>query len=368
MTDFFEIDFLDVETSKSGDAVALRYTLGNDARQFVHVVDAGFQSTGSSMVEHIRNYYDTGLEVDHVVATHNDGDHSGGLREVLERCEVGKVWMLCPWHYSAELIGRFDNYSSVDRLTARLKEAYPNLAALEEIALRRGIEIGEPFQGANIGAFTVAAPSKPRYLELILASEKTPTASNHSAFFGQVRTGVMNAASAVAYSRVVTKFVPAAWGIEIFSPEPTRCENEMSVIQYASLCDKGILLTGDAGRDSLNEAADYLSLLYLGTPRLDYFQVPHHGSRRNVSSYLLDRLLGERLPNELPSGQHRFVAMISSAKEDEAHPRKAVVRAMIHRGGVVTATEGSSKCFHQNGNFRGWGPAVSLPYPWSQEE
>lgn len=368
MTDFFELDFLDVETSKSGDAIALRYKLGNDGRQYVHVVDAGFQSTGTALVEHIRNYYDSRLSVDHAVATHNDGDHSGGLREVLEKCEVGKLWMLCPWHYASALIDRFDTYSSVDRLVARLKEAYPNLAALEEIAQRRGIEIGEPFQGAQIGAFRVMAPSKARYLELVLASEKTPSASNHSAFFGQVRTGVMNAASAVAYSRIVTKYVPAAWGVEIFSSESTRCENEMSVIQYANLCDKGILLTGDAGRGALTEAADYLSLVHFTLPRLDYFQVPHHGSRRNVSSDVLDRFLGERLSNELPPGQHRFVAMISSAKEDEAHPRKAVVRAMIHRGGVVTATEGSSKCFHQNGNFRGWGPAAALPYPWSQEE
>jgi len=97
MTDFFELDFLDVETSKSGDAIALRYKLGNDGRQYVHVVDAGFQSTGTAMVEHIRRYYGTVL-VDHAVATHHDGDHSGGLREVLEKCEVGKLWMLCPWH------------------------------------------------------------------------------------------------------------------------------------------------------------------------------------------------------------------------------------------------------------------------------
>lgn len=368
MTDFFELDFLDVETSKSGDAIALRYTLGNDGRQYIHVVDAGFQSTGTSMVEHIRRYYDSGLSVDHVVATHNDGDHSGGLREVLENCEIGKLWMLCPWHYASELIDRFDSYSSVDRLAARLKEAYPNLAALEKIAHRRGIEVGEPFQGTQIGAFTVMAPSKTRYLELVLASEKTPAAINQSAFFSQVRTGVINAASAVAYSRIVTKYVPAAWGVEIFSPEPTRCENEMSVVQYASLCDKSILLTGDAGRDALNETADYISQLQLNSYRLDYVQVPHHGSRRNVSSDVLDRLLGERLPAELPSGQHRFVAMISSAKEDEAHPRMAVVRAMIHRGGVVTATEGANKCFHVNGNSRGWGPAVPLPYPWSQED
>jgi beta-lactamase superfamily II metal-dependent hydrolase len=366
MTDFFEIDFLDVETTKSGDAIALRYA-GHDGKQTVHVVDAGYQSTGSSMVDHIRKYYGTG-SVDHVVATHNDGDHAGGLREVLETCEVGKLWMLCPWHYAGELIDRFQTYNSVERLVARLKEAYPNLAALEEIAQRRGIEIGEPFQGTQIGAFLVLAPSKNRFLELVLNSEKTPQATAQHAFFGAVREGVMNAASAVAYSRIATKYISASWGVEIFSSEGTRCENEMSIVQYANLCDQRILLTGDVGRDGLTEAADFADAMQIALPGIDKFQVPHHGSRRNVSSDILDRWLGPRLPAALPPGESHFVGMISSAKEDEAHPRKAVVRAIVHRGGRATATEGSSTLFHKNGNFRNWGPAVSLEYPWTQEE
>src|SRR5882757_3419926 len=112
MTDFFEIDFLDVETAKSGDAIALRYTLGED-RQYIHVVDAGYQSTGSAMVDHINKYYGQPSFIDHVVATHNDGDHAGGLRDLLEKFDVGTLWMLCPWHYAEELIDRFSTYSSV---------------------------------------------------------------------------------------------------------------------------------------------------------------------------------------------------------------------------------------------------------------
>ena len=42
MSDFYEIDFLDVETAKSGDAIALRYGI-NGVTQ-VHVVDADFRT------------------------------------------------------------------------------------------------------------------------------------------------------------------------------------------------------------------------------------------------------------------------------------------------------------------------------------
>lgn len=118
MSDFFEIDFIDVETAKSGDAIALRYTIGGEV--FVHVVDGGFQNTGLKVAEHIRRYYDNPAFIDNVVVTHNDGDHSCGLRTILEEFDVGALWMLRPWVYAEQLIDRFASYSNVDNLARRL--------------------------------------------------------------------------------------------------------------------------------------------------------------------------------------------------------------------------------------------------------
>jgi hypothetical protein len=39
--------------------------------------------------------------------------------------------------------------------------------------------------------------------------------------------------------------VKAAWGVETFSPEETSAENEMSVVQYALLSGKRMLLTAN---------------------------------------------------------------------------------------------------------------------------
>jgi beta-lactamase superfamily II metal-dependent hydrolase len=142
----------------------------------------------------------------------------------------------------------------------------------------------------------------------------------------------------------------------------------MSVVQYAHLCGKRLLLTGDAGRAALKEAADFAPYVGLVLPGIDRFQVPHHGSRRNVSTEVLDLWLGERLPAQLLNGQDKFQALISSAKEDEAHPRKAVVRACYHRGAGVYATEGNSLCSFNNAPDRNWGPAQPLAYPQEQEE
>jgi len=365
MSDFFEIDFLDIESPKSGDAIPLRYEVNGVTR--IHVVDGGFQDCGEKIVKHIGSYYGNPTRIDYVVATHPDRDHTGGLRGVLDHLEVGELWMLRPWVYAEEIIDRFANYSSVENLKRRLKEVYPNIAALEEIAIEKNIPIREPFQGAVIGGFTVLAPSKNRYLDLVVASERTPESVEESErTFGE---SVVKFVEGIATkAAAVVSFVRAAWGEEVFSPEETSAENEMSVVQFARLCGLRLLLTGDAGRAALSEAADYAPAVGLGLPGIDRFQVPHHGSRRNVSTEVLDRWLGERLSSQPLSGQEKFQAIISSAKEDEAHPRRAVVRAVIHRGARVFATEGADLQLHQNAPSRGWQSAQPLSYPQEQEE
>jgi hypothetical protein len=42
MSDFYEIDFRQVHTVKSGDAIAIRYQIG--AEWWVHLVDGGYPS------------------------------------------------------------------------------------------------------------------------------------------------------------------------------------------------------------------------------------------------------------------------------------------------------------------------------------
>jgi len=363
MSDFFEIDFLDIKSKKSGDAIPLRYQL-NDI-SYIHVVDGGFQGTGERVVEHIRKYYDDPAYIDHVVVSHPDGDHAGGLRTVLETFAVGHLWMLRPWLYADELIERFSRFSSVENLRSRLKEIYPNLTALEKIAEKREIPIYEPFQGQLIGEFKVLSPTKERYLDLVVQSERTPesVAEASKTIGDEFKTLFEKAAAKVA------ALLKAAWGEEVFSPDETSAENEMSIIQYAELCGERILLTADAGRGGLTEAADFAPYVGLTLPGIDRFQVPHHGSRRNVSTEVLDRWLGPRLSRKAERGGEKFTAFISSAKEDENHPRKAVVRACIHRGAKVVATEGINIRTGKNAPDReGWTAVTPIEYPEEQEE
>ena len=299
--------------------------------------------------------YDEPDTIDAVIVSHPDGDHAGGLRTVLENFEVSELWMLRPWDYVDELIDRFARFKNKENLKKRLKEIYPNVAALEEIAEEEDIPIYEPFQGEKIGDFTVLAPTKERYLDLIVESEKTPQATRES-----IQASLAKADSS-----------QAAWGEESFSSEETSAENNMSVIQYANLCSEKILLTADAGRDALTEAADYAPWAGLILPGINRFQVPHHGSRRNLSTEILNRWLGEVLPeSQKPEkGTGSFTAIINASKDDEDHPRKAVVRACIHRGAKVVSTEGKNLCTSHNAPARdGWTATTPLDYPEEQEE
>ena len=354
MSDFFEIDFLNVGAKESGDAIPLRYSIGGDTR--IHVTDGGFQDTGDKIIKHIKTYYDNPSRIDAVIVTHPDGDHTGGLAKVIEHFNVSELWMLRPWLYAGELIDCFPRWRNEKNLISQLKDVYSNIAELEEFAEQKMIRLRDPFQGSKIGEFTVLSPTKKMYLNLVVESDKTPEATKGSAnsLLGQERT---------TGARVVP-----CWGEENFSSEETSPDNEMSVVQYANLCGQRILLTGDAGRGALAEAAAYAPWAGLTLPGIDRFQIPHHGSRRNVSTEILDCWLGGKLPDEPEPANERFTAIISASKEDKDHPRKAVIRACIHRGARVCSNQDEDFYTYHNKPLRqGWHVASNLPYPKDQE-
>lgn len=329
------------------------------------MIDGGYQATGPSIVKHINKHYGAN-RIDHLVVTHCDRDHTGGLAHVLENMEIGTLWMLRPWLYAEELLPRFATYNDSDRLRSRLRGIYASLKDLEVIAQRRKIPILDPFQGAKIGAFTVLAPTRHRYLDMIVNSDKTPESVEEAEETAMDRMHWL----LVEAAKKAVSLIAGAWNHEYFPADGTSCENEMSVVQSATLSGKKIVLTGDAGREALSEAADYADVIGFGLPSVDRIQIPHHGSRRNVSTDLLDRWLGQRLKVQPEVGSETFTAVVSSAKADPDHPRNAVVRAFMHRGAKVIMTESQSIRTHGGASPKrdGWSPVAGAIYPTRLEE
>jgi beta-lactamase superfamily II metal-dependent hydrolase len=348
----YEIEFLPVGNGeRSGDAIAVRWLEGSAYK--VMVYDGGTQESGEALVSHIKQYYNTN-RVDYLVCSHPDSDHASGLSVVLEQLTVSEVWLHRPWAYSATILNYFHDGRITDAsLAERLKEKMAAAHAIEEIALARGINVQEPYQGSRVGPFTVLSPAKDWYVhELIQAFEKTPKAKSEAVQTLDIAGLLKEAISSVM------KWVAETWSTESLREDvTTSAENLSSVVLHATFAGKSVLLTGDAGVETLHRALDYAAALKLDLPKnLAFAQVPHHGSRNNVSSSVLDRLLGARKSEN--DGDYTKTAFVSAGKQSTTHPRKMVVNAFARRGAKVFATKGQTKRHHRNMPPReGWEPA-----------
>ena len=359
MANFYEVDFLPVGNSTSGDAICIRYEI--EGQTFIHVVDGGYEEDGQKVLGHLTDYFG-GDEIDHVIATHPDGDHTVGLRKVLETAKVGALWMNRPWVHAEELLPYFARYTNAENLAKALREVFPNLAKLEDIATERSIPIYDAFQGTPIGAFTVLAPSKNAFFKYVADDDKTPKVA-------QDATGRGLLGGAMQFVAEGLRIIQAAWGAEVFPADDTSPRNNMSVVQYANFSGDEVVLTADTGRTGLEEAAAYAPYAGLSLPadKFRLIQVPHHGSRHNVSTETLNLWLGE-VGEEMQ--ETRSTAIVSAGKDDQDHPRKVVVRAFMHRGARVMETKGKTICFSGGAapDRDGWVSTTPLTYPSGYEE
>lgn len=363
MNPSIEVDFHPVgkESERSGDAISVRY--GTPGAYTIHVIDGGTTESAEDMVAAINSHYGNPERIDAVVLTHADDDHSSGLRIILDNFEVGSIYMNRPWLYAAETLDKFEHDFTLDGLTRRLRSAYPILAEIEDTAAERGIPIYDALQGTEVGAFTILAPSRERYINLIPEFSRTPEADVASAsegVVGQVIAGV----------RKAIRFITETWELETLEDvlqNPTTPANESSVVQIAVVDGKRVLLTGDAGVDALTEAADFAESIGHQLPGLDCIQMPHHGSRRNVSRPVLNRWLGEPVPNGTAP---YFSAVASVAGLCETHPRQKVVNAFTRRGANVCSTKKSKGglLYNHNYNRPGWNSAPAHGFSAQVEE
>lgn len=319
----YEIDFLPVGEG-SGDAIVIRYGNDNDG-YFLHVVDGGRTETATTIINHINTYY-PGYYINHMVLSHADDDHAAGLIGVMEEFEVKNLWMNRPWLYADQILHHFHGNFTLQGLIDNIKERHPYLVKLETLANKNGTHICEAFQGAQIGAFTVLAPTKERYINSIPDFGKTPDRYSanaaDSANFGLLRS------VAEGVKRLMEN-----WDIEtLASNTETSASNESCVVQYATLENKGILLTADVGVIGLEEAANFGVQLNLDRPK--FMQVPHHGSRHNVTPAVLDTWLGPKQPRGTIVG----TAFCSVGSNKHDYPRAQVTNAFMRRGFKVYST------------------------------
>jgi beta-lactamase superfamily II metal-dependent hydrolase len=357
----YEIDFLPVGKDKSGDAILVRYgnLHGKRAEQKVILVDAGYPDTGKAVVEHLATYYGTN-EIDLMVSTHPDQDHVGGLETVMNECTVRQLWMHQPWNHTKDIAEMFVHGKVSDMtVTNALRKSLDEAHDLEAIATKHGIPIIEPFTGTSFDnkSVYVLGPTKDFYEELLPLFRCTPETKQEANLLKGLWAGATE----------FIKTLAEGWDIETLGTpsEDTSAENNSSAILLFQFGEKSALLTADAGLPALTPALQILLTAKYDMSKINFIQVPHHGSARNVSPEFLDSLLGSRQAQEIKTR----TAFVSVAKtDDHKHPSKKVTNAFRRRGAPVHATAGEAKYHFNDSPSRGWGPSTPLPLYSEVEE
>ncbi|MFV0482359.1 MAG: hypothetical protein ACK5LP_10315 [Campylobacteraceae bacterium] len=238
-----------------------------------------------------------------------------------------------------------------DSLRVRLIEKFKYAYTLEEKAKSKNIRVNEPYQGERIGQFIVMSPSKYWYLDsLIPEFNKTPDSKASMEDFSFVKL----------IKEAVQYIIEETMNKETLKEDgSTSPDNESSVILYANIDNYGILLTGDAGIQALNKTHEYaISQGIILEDTIKFIQIPHHGSRNNVSPSILNKIIGNI------GKQQNKTAFVSAGKDSTKHPRRVVVNAFIRRGCRVISTKGSIKRHYSFDmpNREGWIAATSMEF------
>jgi beta-lactamase superfamily II metal-dependent hydrolase len=362
----YEIDYIAVgDGSRSGDAIALRYgnLHGPREQQTVVTIDGGTLESGEKLVRHIKEYYQTD-KVDIAILTHADSDHASGMREILEHLKVSQVAMHLPWSHSADVKALLDDKSIT--INAIRQKVIRNLSAardIEKLALAKGIPIVEPFAGVtnkNHGLI-VLGPTEDFYQDMLSGFKCVPGALSST-----VTTSFLESLRRAAEK--VINWIQENWFTETLqepASDAISAENNSSVILLLNVDGQKSLFTGDAGVPAFTAALDYAQHQGISLEALRFFDVPHHGSRKNLGPTILNRLFGNIRQQQTKD----WTAFISAAKEGAPkHPHKKITNALQRRGANVHATAGIGKWHHNDSPARThWSDAIPVPF-YSQVE
>lgn len=357
----YEIDFVSVKKdicSKNADAIAIRWNAGTDDNPEYHigVVDGGFSAHGEALRDHMNQYYfdDTDNKkdrkdkvIDFVLNTHPDQDHIEGLQTIIEEFNVQALYMNRPWKHLDELYERVnDGRITKESLERRLRDKFSYLNDLEEVANDYEVPIHDVFQGDEVAdGFLILSPSKDFYIDMLASSDKTPDMEEEQA------------------KKLLEKFVDKvktvieSWTNELLREDvSTTAVNETSTILRGIVDGKGFLLTGDAGKQDLTEALDYLDDCREDVKEtVSFYEMPHHGGRHNITPSLLNRMIGNKVSKGIKRGKTAF----ASVAQDNDHPKKMVVNGYIRRGVDVYKTKGVVLQHHEGKMpSRGWSSAT----------
>ncbi len=302
---------------------------------FVILIDGGNKSDGNKVIAHLNKYIlpCAGKRApDLIICTHHDKDHIGGLIAVIKNYgnKIGEVWINNPAEHISSTV--YQNLKETFRRMSALKqyevilEALVNLDEFISIVDRLGISRDHALCGQSLfdGVVRVLGPSYDFYKSLLPGMENINRFVSREADF---------AYNSIFGSPVINESLESNSPCPIVDEEnSTSATNNSSVILEISAGNNRYLFTGDAGVQAFEDVENRESL-----SGIHWLDVPHHGSRRNLSS----RLINTMSP----------ALCYISAKGDNKHPRRALINCLKRHGAKVYGTNKSGNIWYHPGDF-----------------
>lgn len=294
--------------SKGGDGIVIRL-FDIDDKQHLYVIDGGYQATGEQIVKFIKEVCKS-KSVDLIINTHPDRDHISGIIKIIESdLIVGGIVINRPWKDSGFTTDYFkDKRITENSLISRIKEEFDYANTVEELAKSKKITIYKCFEGYSCDSILeFIGPSQKLYRSKLLSSDKTP----ESVFEEWNKPLIKKTFEEEDYDSKS----PIKW----FYDENTSDINETSIVTVLNIGNLHFLFTGDTGKDGLSSALDFYDTQHVkGTSRFTYVQLPHHGSRKNITPELINRFA-------TPS----FIISCPPEGEHEGHPSRRLINKIL---------------------------------------
>lgn len=271
---YYEVNFLPVGDA---DAIILAYKENQYTDLRLALIDAGNVGDWVTIQKEVYNNWGRKY-VDLAVLTHPDKDHKGGFFGLLQSpsFRINEFWMPMPWRRHPTPVNAGDisietpTYEEALRLYNHPSDPNLNLINLLE---ERGVDIWDAFQGrkADYMPLSVVGPTldfADRLAKHLV--DDFEEIEDDKAMEAYVEDAQMDDKKASSINEEPDDLMPANMSSAILLFDPNR----------------KFLLTGDATRASLNAVLDYYQDAFKGC----VLKVPHHGSKHNLNTDLIDRI------------------------------------------------------------------------------
>lgn len=308
----YEVHYLNVSDA---DAIIIRYE--DSQNKYIVLVDAGNVSDSDKIKKYIWNHWRT-YTIDLAICTHPDSDHKGGFWGLLndKNVTINEFWLNTPEDVIDEVeYNRL--YPRRNRLS-HCRECYAHptddgLPNLVDLAISYKCLVYDAYSGKkhSLIPISVVGPTKKFYHPLaieILKNNKKKKDEDNSLYEDVGLFSSFQAKSSI-------------------DNEPDDCSptNAGSIILlFEPIAGHRFLLFGDANRAAIADAISN-NMNLTGCK----IKVPHHGSKHNLTSALIDELA----PN----------CAIISAKGTQKHPSRGIVHCLSKHCNVYST--------HKSGNL-----------------